>query len=80
MIDNQVVTPQVSTAAGFAYTSTERLADGSHSLVAQAYDQACAELRRSIGNQTQTGPWSFEIVDNAAPSLGVTQYYYHGSP
>jgi hypothetical protein len=37
---------------------------------AQVYDQA--------GNQAQSGPWSFTVVDDSAVSLGVTKYYYHG--
>jgi hypothetical protein len=36
MIDSQAVTPQVSIAAGFVYTPTERLADGSHAVAALA--------------------------------------------
>jgi RHS repeat-associated protein len=70
IVDSQVVTPQVSTATGFAYTPTQRLAEGNHSVSAWAYDQA--------GNQA-TSAWSFEVVDNSAPSLGVTKYYYHGT-
>jgi hypothetical protein len=59
IIDSGVVTPQVNTASGFAYTPTRRLADGVNSVTAQVYDQA--------GNQTQSGPWSFTIVDDSAP-------------
>jgi RHS repeat-associated protein len=66
-----VVTPQVNTTSGFAYTPSVRLAEGVHTLTAQVYDQA--------GNQAQSGPWSFTVFDNSAPSLGVTKYYYHGS-
>jgi hypothetical protein len=71
IIDSEVVTPQVNTVSGFAYTATQRLAEGVHSVTAQVYDQA--------GNQTQSGPWSFTVVDDSAPSLGVTKYYYHGT-
>jgi YD repeat-containing protein len=67
IIDSQVVTPQVNTAGDFAYTPTQRLAEGVHSVTAQVYDQA--------GNQTQRGPWSFTVVDDSAVSLGVTKYY-----
>jgi hypothetical protein len=66
-VDSQVVTPQVSTIIGFAYTPTQRLAEGNHSVSAEVYDQA--------GNQA-TSDWSFEVVDNSAPSLGLTKYYY----
>jgi hypothetical protein len=59
IIDGQVVTPQVNTTSGFAYTPTVRLTEGVHSVTAQVYDQA--------GNQTQSGPWSFTIVDDSAP-------------
>jgi RHS repeat-associated protein len=68
ILDSQVVTPQVNTAEGFAYTPTQRLEDGPHSVMAQVYDQA--------GNQAQTGPWSFSVDTDVAPSLGVTKYYY----
>jgi RHS repeat-associated protein len=71
IIDSEVVTPQVNTTSSFAYTPTVRLTEGVHSVTAQVYDQA--------GNQPQSGPWSFTVVDNAAPSLGITKYYYHGS-
>jgi hypothetical protein len=54
MVDTQVVTQQVSTATGFAYTPTQRLAEGNHSVSAWAHDQA--------GNQAQSGPWSFEVA------------------
>ncbi|MEJ2559729.1 MAG: Ig-like domain-containing protein, partial [Anaerolineae bacterium] len=70
IIDSQVVTPQVNTTGGFAYTPTVRLTDGVHSITAQVYDQA--------GNQTQSGPWSFTVVDDSAVSLGVTKYYTLG--
>jgi RHS repeat-associated protein len=66
-----VVTPQVNTAGGFAYTPTQRLAEGVHSVTAQVYDRA--------GNQTQSGPWSFTVSRGTAPSLGVTKYYMLGS-
>ncbi|MEJ2557885.1 MAG: Ig-like domain-containing protein, partial [Anaerolineae bacterium] len=56
---------------GFAYTPTQRLAEGVHTVTAQVYDQA--------GNQTQSGPWSFTVVDDSAPSLGVTKYYMLGT-
>jgi RHS repeat-associated protein len=71
IIDSEVVTPQVNTAGGFAYTPSVRLAEGVHSVTAQVYDQA--------GNQTQSGPWSFTVVDDSAVSLGVTKYYMLGS-
>jgi hypothetical protein len=63
MIDSQVVTPQVNTTTGFAYTPTQRLANGPHSVSAEVYDQG--------GNQA-TSAWSFTVEDNSAPSLGVT--------
>jgi RHS repeat-associated protein len=66
-----VVTPQVNTAEGFAYTPAQRLEDGPHSVTARAYDQA--------GNQTQTAPWGFSVDTGVAPSLGVTKYYYFGA-
>jgi hypothetical protein len=71
IIDSEVVTPQVNTAGGFAYTPAVRLTDGVHTVTAQVYDQA--------GNQAQSGPWSFTVVDDSAPSLGVTKYYMPGS-
>jgi RHS repeat-associated protein len=71
IIDSQVVTPQVNTAGGFAYTPTVRLTEGVHTVTAQVYDQA--------GNQTQSGPWSFTVSRGTAPSLGVTKYYMLGS-
>jgi hypothetical protein len=71
IIDSEVVTPQVNTAAGFAYTPTLRLTEGVHTVMAQVYDQA--------GNQTQSGPWSFTVSRGTAPSLGVTKYYMLGS-
>jgi hypothetical protein len=71
IIDSEVVTPQVNTAGGFAYTPTVRLTEGVHSVTAQVYDQA--------GNQTQSGPWSFTVSRGTAPSLGVTKYYMLGS-
>jgi hypothetical protein len=40
IIDSEVVTPQVNTAGGFAYTPTVRLTEGVHSVTAQVYDQA----------------------------------------
>jgi RHS repeat-associated protein len=67
IIDSEVVTPQVNTAGGFAYTPTVRLTEGVHTVTAQVYDQA--------GNQTQSGPWSFTVSRGTAPSLGVTKYY-----
>jgi RHS repeat-associated protein len=66
-----VVTPQVNTAGGFAYTPSVRLTEGVHTVTAQVYDQA--------GNQAQSGPWSFTVVDDSAVSLGVTKYYMLGS-
>jgi RHS repeat-associated protein len=71
IIDSEVVTPQVNTAGGFAYTSSVRLTEGVHSVTAQVYDQA--------GNQAQSGPWSFTVSRGTAPSLGVTKYYMLGS-
>jgi hypothetical protein len=71
IVDSEVVTPQVNTAGGFAYTPSVRLADGVHSVTAQVYDQA--------GNQAQSGPWSFTVVDDSAVSLGVTKYYMLGT-
>jgi RHS repeat-associated protein len=71
IIDSEVVTPQVNTTSGFAYTPTVRLTEGVHTVTAQVYDQA--------GNQTQSGPWSFTVVDDSAVSLGVTKYYMLGS-
>jgi YD repeat-containing protein len=59
IIDSEAVTPQVNTAGGFAYTPTIRLTEGVHTVTAQVYDQA--------GNQTQSGPWSFTVVDDSAP-------------
>jgi hypothetical protein len=52
-----VGTPQVNTTSSFAYTPTVRLTKGMHSVTAQVYDQA--------GNQTQSDPWSFTILDKA---------------
>jgi hypothetical protein len=71
IIDSEVVTPQVNTASGFAYTPTQRLTEGVHTVTAQVYDQA--------GNQTQSGPWSFTVSRGTAPSLGVTKYYMLGT-
>jgi YD repeat-containing protein len=47
IVDSEVVTPQVNTTGGFAYTPTLRLTEGVHTVTAQVYDQA--------GNQTQSG-------------------------
>jgi hypothetical protein len=71
IIDSEVVTPQVNTAGGFAYTPTLRLTEGVHTVTAQVYDQA--------GNQAQSGPWSFTVSRGTAPSLGVTKYYMLGT-
>ncbi len=46
IIDSQVVTPQVKTADGFAYTPTVRLVEGVHSVTAQVYDQAGNQILR----------------------------------
>lgn len=35
ILDGQAVTPQVSTASGFAYAPTQRLVEGSHAVVAR---------------------------------------------
>jgi len=32
-----------------------------------------------VGNQAQTGPWTFSVDTGVAPSLGVTKYYYLGA-
>jgi hypothetical protein len=71
IVDSEVVTPQVNTTSGFAYTPTVRLTDGEHTVTAQVYDQA--------GNQAQSGPWSFTVSRGTAPSLGVTKYYMLGT-
>jgi YD repeat-containing protein len=44
IIDSEVVTPQVNTAGGFAYTPTVCLTEGVHSVTAQVYDQAGKQI------------------------------------
>jgi hypothetical protein len=75
ILDSEVVTPQVNTAEGFAYTPTQKLAEGEHSATARAYDVA--------GNQTETGPWTFNVVGpgkqrhHPAPGLDQRHHLTH---